>query len=122
MKALSLKQPYAELILQGRKTIELRNWNTSFRGPFLLHASKNAHAQAMRQHNFITLPTGGIVGRAFLHEVKKYANVEEHVADKDKHLANADWGSYGFLLKNVQRLPFQPYKGKLNFWESGLNA
>jgi predicted transcriptional regulator len=28
MKVLSLKQPFAELILQGRKAIELRKWNT----------------------------------------------------------------------------------------------
>jgi len=36
MKALSLKQPFAELILQGKKTIELRKWNTKFRGEFLI--------------------------------------------------------------------------------------
>ena len=41
MKTLSLKQPFAELILQGRKTIELRRWNTNLRGDFLIHASKN---------------------------------------------------------------------------------
>jgi hypothetical protein len=41
MKCLSLKQPYAELLVSGKKTIELRNWNTSFRGKFLIHASKN---------------------------------------------------------------------------------
>jgi len=37
----SLKQPYAELLVSRKKTIELRNWNTSFRGKFLVHASKN---------------------------------------------------------------------------------
>jgi len=39
MKALSMKQPVPELILQKKKTIELRKWNTKFRGKFLLHAS-----------------------------------------------------------------------------------
>lgn len=39
MKTLSLKQPFAELILSGKKKIELRKWNTSFRGEFLIHAS-----------------------------------------------------------------------------------
>jgi hypothetical protein len=39
MKCLSLKQPYAELLISGKKTIELRKWNTSFRGKFLVHAS-----------------------------------------------------------------------------------
>ena len=41
MKCLSLKQPYTEPLVSGKKTIELRNWNTSFRGKFLVHASKN---------------------------------------------------------------------------------
>ena len=40
MKALSLKQPFAELVVSGKKIIELRNWKSKFRGRFLIHASK----------------------------------------------------------------------------------
>ena len=40
MKCSSLKQPYADLLASGKETIELRNWNTKFRGKFLIHASK----------------------------------------------------------------------------------
>ena len=40
MKCLSLKQPYAEPLVSGKKTIGLRSWNTHFRGKFLVHASK----------------------------------------------------------------------------------
>ena len=40
MKCLSLKQPFAELLISGKKTVELRKWNTKFRGKFLIHASK----------------------------------------------------------------------------------
>ncbi len=40
MKCLSVCQPFAELIVQGKKTIELRKWNTKFRGEFLIHAAK----------------------------------------------------------------------------------
>ena len=32
MKCLSLKQPFADLLVLGEKTIELRKWNTKFRG------------------------------------------------------------------------------------------
>ena len=38
MKCLSICQPFADLIIQGKKTIELRKWNTKFRGEFLVHA------------------------------------------------------------------------------------
>ena len=37
-KCLSIRQPYADLIVSGRKTIELRKWNARFRGEFLVHA------------------------------------------------------------------------------------
>ena len=40
MKCLSICQPFAELIIEGKKTIELRKWNTKFRGEFLVHAAK----------------------------------------------------------------------------------
>jgi len=39
-RALSLKQPWANLIRDGRKTIETRTWATSYRGELLLCASK----------------------------------------------------------------------------------
>jgi hypothetical protein len=36
MKALSVKQPYANRILAGNKVIELRRWQTSYRGDLLI--------------------------------------------------------------------------------------
>ena len=43
MKALSIRQPWASLILAdhpNRKDVENRNWYTSFRGDLLIHTSK----------------------------------------------------------------------------------
>jgi len=120
MKALSLKQPYAELILQGKKTIELRKWNTKFRGQFLIHASKTPDKEAMSRFNLKNLPLGCIVGKATLVNVKHYKTQEEHKADADKHLASSAWGSYGFILKDAQRIPPSPCKGSLNFWEANV--
>ena len=40
MKALSIKQPWAYLVVSGAKPIENRTWRTSWRGPLLIHASK----------------------------------------------------------------------------------
>ncbi|HTV55212.1 MAG TPA: ASCH domain-containing protein, partial [Terriglobia bacterium] len=39
MKALSIRQPWAWLIVNGFKPIENRSWNTNFRGRILIHAS-----------------------------------------------------------------------------------
>ena len=46
VKSLSLNQPYAELLISGKKTIEVRRWNTNFRGQFLVHASKKINEEA----------------------------------------------------------------------------
>jgi hypothetical protein len=117
MKALSIKQPWAELILRGRKKIELRKWNTKFRGEFLIHASKIPDIKSMKKFGFTNLPCGFIVGKAKLVKVKRYCNDDEFIKDRDLHLATSDWGNYGFILKDVKRIKPIPAKGQLNFWE-----
>ena len=119
MKTLSLKQPFAELILQGRKKIELRKWNTKFRGNFLIHASKIPDKKSMINFGFdkVNLPSGQIVGMANLVDVKKYNNEIEFDNDKDLHLASKEWGSYGFILRDIKRINPIQCNGKLGFWE-----
>ena len=120
MKVLSLKQPFAELVVSGRKTIELRKWNTHFRGEFLVHASKSPDNLAMKKFGFekSELPLGFIVGKAELVDVKHYKTDEEHKKDRDKHLADSVCGEYGFVLKNAKRFEKPiPCLGKLGFWE-----
>lgn len=117
MKALSFKQPWAELMLQGKKRIEIRKWNTHFRGKFLIHSSKIPDAKAMKQFGFSDLPCGFILGEAELVDVKVYGNKAEFEKNKHLHIATGDFGNHGFILKNVKRMRPIPAKGKLNFWE-----
>ena len=121
MKALSLKQPFAELILQRRKTIELRKWNTNFRGEFFIHASKNPDKESMKRFGFTTLPLGVVVGKANLVDVKTYEDEEEHAKDENLHLASNSWGNHGFILENPVRINPVPWKGQLNFFEANIN-
>jgi hypothetical protein len=117
MKALSLKQPWAELILQGKKKIELRKWNTKFRGEFLIHASRNPDEKAMKKFGFDNLVNGAIIGKANLVDAKKYNTQKELNKDKNKHMADIKWGKYGFVLGNIKRIKPIPAKGRLNFWD-----
>lgn len=89
MKCLSVKQPFAEFIVSGKKTIELRSWNTAFRGVFLVHAGARPDYEACESLTIVpdSLPRGAIVGKATLYDVKKYESREELLRDKDKHLA-----------------------------------
>ena len=76
MKCLSLKQPFADLLALGEKTIELRKWNTKFRGEFLIHASKNIDIDSCDRLDIDIdkLSVGAIIGSAFLSDVKVYGN------------------------------------------------
>jgi len=123
MNCLSLKQPYAELLVSGKKTIELRKWNTSFRGKFLVHASKNIDKKRLDllgiDYNRLTL--GAIIGSAVLYDVKPYRNKLDLELDKNKHLTDVEefgFCKYGFMIKNTRRFKRSiPYPGMLKFFE-----
>jgi hypothetical protein len=101
----------------------LRNWNTSFRGKFLVHASKNIDKERLDflgiDYNNLTL--GAIIGSALLYDVKQYRNKIELELDKNKHLADIEefgFCRYGFMIKNTRRFKRSiPYPGMLKFFE-----
>ncbi len=119
MKALSIRQPWAELIVQGRKTIEIRSWNTRFRGPFLVHASKNPDRNALELFKLENLEYGKIIGIVDLVDVVRYTNKSSFLADKDKHLGSLPdhFPVYGFVLRNPRRINPISVKGRLGFFE-----
>jgi len=122
MKALSLKQPWADLVLSGRKIIELRKWNTNFRGEFYIHASRIPDKEAMKKFGFKDLPCGFILGKANLMDVKIYDNEKEFLRDSDRHLAsNMKFGKYGFIINNVKKIEPTEHKGKLGFFEISID-
>lgn len=59
MKALVIRQPWAQLILDGKKTIEIRGRRTSVREPFLIVAGKTIDELGMALHGprpLLTIP------------------------------------------------------------------
>ena len=41
MKALTIKEPWATLIIEGYKEYEFRSWKTNYRGKVLIHGGKS---------------------------------------------------------------------------------
>lgn len=124
MKCLSVSQPFADLIVSGKKTIELRNWNTKYRGEFLVHAPSKIRKEDCKRLKISKKPvTGAIVGKIEIIDVKKYDSSEQVRKDQKFHLASKNFQDrkYGFVLKNPKqfRMPI-PCKGKLNFFEVRL--
>jgi len=126
MKCLSLKQPYADLLVSGKKTIELRTWNTKFRGEFLVHASKKVDKDACLRLKIDpdSLVTGSLIGKANLYDVNFYENRNLFLRDRNRHLAGTKYSDhkYGFLIKNARRFR-KPIlmPGKLGFFNVELN-
>jgi hypothetical protein len=124
LKCLSVSQPFADLIISGKKIIELRNWSTNFRGEFLIHAPIKIRTEDYKRLKINKkLVTGAIIGKAELYEVKKYNSIKEIKADQKFHFAakNFHEKTFGFMLKNVKsfRIPI-PWKGQLGFFEVDL--
>jgi hypothetical protein len=125
-KCLSLKQPFADLLALGEKTIELRKWNTKFRGKFLVHASKNIDIEACKRLDIDNIDNdklikGSIIGSTFLSDVKEYKNQEEFNKDKQKHFSiiskYSEGYKYTFLVKYARMFKKSiPYSGKHRFF------
>ncbi|MBU3905198.1 MAG: ASCH domain-containing protein [Nanoarchaeota archaeon] len=120
MKALTIKQPYAHLIINGIKTIELRSRNTKFRGEFLVHSSKKSDIEEVKLRKLTDLETGKVLGKVTLSEVKKYNTLKELMKDKSKCQirSNKKWKFpvYGFILTRSMKIKPIKYKGRLGFW------
>jgi hypothetical protein len=124
--ALSIKQPWAALLVQGRKTIEIRRWPTQRRGRILLHAARipDARAEAWRwvpdDLRTLAAQVGGIVGAAELADCREYRTRKDFEADCDLHLNDPAWWHggvlYGFVFTNMTALPFRPYSGWVRFF------
>jgi len=117
MKALSIRQPWAWLIIHGGKDIENRSWHTKFRGRFLVHASQGmtsdefTRALLFCSERGLPMPDrddmlrGGIIGSV------------ELVDSVDTSGSPWYMGEKAFLLRDPQPLSFIPLKGRLNFFE-----
>lgn len=116
MKALSIRQPWAWLVVNGHKDIENRSWRTTFRGRVLIHAGKQLcphdylNAWEMAKDLGITIPKqgelqfGGIVGEATIIDCVQ------------KHPSHWFFGDYGFVLKDQMTREFLPCRGALGFF------
>jgi ASCH domain-containing protein len=117
--ALSVRQPWAELILQGRKTIELRTWDTDYRGPLWLHTGKAADPDLDRSFGLSDPPRGAFVGRATLVDISP-VDAQRWERWRDQHLDLGEYqpGLFAWNLSSVERLSRPvPAPGKLMLFE-----
>lgn len=68
MKALSIRQPWAHLIIYEGKDVENRTWPTNYRGPLIIHTGLLRDEDAIKNFAMddFPLPLGGVIGRVML--------------------------------------------------------
>jgi len=114
LPALGVRQPWVELILQGRKMIEVRVVPTNVRGPIYLYASRKPGegeivGRAARKHGLdvAPLPRGVLVGTVELVDCRKCTPDDTDAACVPLDVLRS---SYGWILANPRRLeaPVKP--------------
>jgi ASCH domain len=115
LSALSVRQPWAWLIVSGLKDIENRPRRTHHRGPLLIHAGLSLDSCTLGNIEWLEkkygihipreLDTGGIVG---------VVNVTDCVESHESKWFNK--GNYGWVLANPRRLEFRECRGALGIF------
>lgn len=131
MKVLSIRQPWADLILLGLKKAEFRSWTTKYRGTVLLHASKRVDGTARlhflklldktwewyvpkeikdRVRGYLTYPrTGAALGMANLVEINRSEYHYEELGFTEE--------SFAWVFEDPKPLKIEvPMKGMLGLF------
>lgn len=126
MKVLTIKQPWATLIINGYKRFEFRSWYTNYRGELLIHAGKSVDKEAMiRLEKYLDcdIPIGKIIGKVNITDCIK---LDEKLKEK-LLLENADIyknsiiGNFSWKIENVVKFKEEIYvKGMLGIWNYDL--
>jgi hypothetical protein len=119
--ALSIRQPWAELILRGEKQIEVRTWATNYRGWVWLHTGKERPGDDEIDKHYGKLFRGGYVGRFLLNSILSFDR-EKWDEWKEQHLDTGDYksGTFAWLIEAAVRFPNPiPAPGQLNLFYPG---
>ena len=121
MRALSVRQPWAELIVSGQKRYELRTWRTSVRGRIWVHAARTVQWPCVRLAGLsrASLTIGAIIGSV---EIVDCVPFTSSIAEELRR-ADASFGDVGevtgfaWILAAPERLPQPiPYRGALGLF------
>jgi hypothetical protein len=132
MKALSLTQPWATLVVIGAKLVETRSWSTKYTGTVAIHAAKKftrddkdycttrVFGDPLREAGYPSaewLPTGAIIGTATIRGCRFTQDVEHQLSEQEQAFGNYDPGRFAWFLSDARRFPPIPCKGALGLWD-----
>ena len=121
MKVLTIKQPWASLIVNKYKTYEFRSWKTNYRGKILIHAGLTMEKDISNKLNYnIEYIQGAIIGEAIITDcilVDEAFNNELNNINKIVYGNTNKIGKYAWKLENIVKYDKPVFiKGKLGLW------
>jgi hypothetical protein len=102
MKAISIKQPWANLIASGAKTIETRTWATTYRGELLIVSSRTPRIE----------PAGQALAIAELVDCRPMTR-----ADEPSAMCELYPNAHAWILQRIRRVCPFPVKGQLGIYD-----
>lgn len=115
MRALSIRQPWAWLVVNGHKDIENRVWSSTFRGRIYVHAGQRMVADDYPEQREYLRASGIMVPAIVAHG----AIVGEVTIVDCVEWSGSPWfcGPYGFVLEEPRAYDEPvPYRGQLGFF------
>lgn len=123
MKVLTIRQPWATLIMAGLKEYEFRSWKTNYRGEVLIHAGKTIDREAekrLKKYLQDKLPTGKILGKVNLMDCIKVTPQflsELRKVNPDIYAKSVFKEEYAWNVKVLEKFDeLTETKGKLGLW------
>lgn len=118
MKTLAIRQPWATLIAEGTKTIEVRTWRTVYRGPLLIVASGEPYHLLDVDRNSLTLPTQCQVCTVDLIDCRPLTPGDFAAACVPDSDPDAAPGYFAWELANPRHVAPVPHLGKLSLYRT----
>lgn len=127
MKVLSIKEPYASLIMNGIKTIETRSWKTKYRGELYIHASLSNVPKIYNEKEGLKelicgmdMHYGKIICKCKLIDciemTDEYIKLMAKNNPREFICGAYEVGRYAWVLDDVELIDPIEAKGKLGIW------
>lgn len=123
MKVLTLKQPWATLIIEGYKKYEFRTWKTNYRGEVYIHAGKGIDKDALKRLESLNLkyPQSKILGKVVIEDCLELNDELNSKISKENPLVYGNKQhreGYAWKLGKVTKVNIEEeINGKLGLWE-----
>lgn len=133
MKAISLWNPWAVLVMLGEKQWETRSWATDYRGPLVIHAAKHftmverrlciqpVFWESIKKGGYripYQLPLGVYLAIVDLVSVRATEDVVNRISGQERAFGDYSPGRFAWKLENVRRFPEpMPARGYQGLWD-----